>query len=93
MDKTTLEQELKELIISSLELEDIAAADIDSNAPLFVEGLGLDSIDALELGLAIKKKYGITMSSEGEENKKHFASVSALADFILASTSGAAQRP
>ncbi|MDR3898705.1 MAG: phosphopantetheine-binding protein [Duodenibacillus sp.] len=89
MDKTTLEQELKELIISSLELEDITAGDIDSNEALFVEGLGLDSIDALELGLAIKKKYGITMSSEGEENKKHFASVSALADFILASKAAA----
>lgn len=89
MDKTTLEQELKELIISSLELEDITAGDIDSNEALFVEGLGLDSIDALELGLAIKKKYGITMSSEGEENKKHFASVSTLADFILASKAAA----
>lgn len=89
MDKTTLEQELKELIISSLELEDITAGDIDSNEALFVEGLGLDSIDALELGLAIKKKYGITMSSEGEENKKHFASVSALANFILASKAAA----
>lgn len=89
MDKTTLEKELKELIISSLELEDITAGDIDSNEALFVEGLGLDSIDALELGLAIKKKYGITMSSEGEENKKHFASVSALADFILASKAAA----
>lgn len=89
MDKTTLEQELKELIISSLELEDITAGDIDSNEALFVEGLGLDSIDALELGLAIKKKYGITMSSEGEENKKHFASVSALADFVLASKAAA----
>lgn len=89
MDKTTLEQELKELIISSLELEDITACDIDSNEALFIEGLGLDSIDALELGLAIKKKYGITMSSEGEENKKHFASVSALADFILASKAAA----
>ncbi len=89
MDKTTLEQELKELIISSLELEDITAGDIDSNEALFVEGLGLDSIDALELGLAIKKTYGITMSSEGEENKKHFASISALADFILASKAAA----
>ena len=87
MDKTTLEQELKELIISSLELEDITAGDIDSNEALFVEGLGLDSSDALELGLAIKKKYGITMSSE--ENKKHIASVSALADFILASKAAA----
>ena len=85
MDKTSLEQELKVLIITSLGLEDITPEDIDSNAPLFVEGLGLDSIDALVLGLAIKKKYGITMSSEGEENKRHFASVSSLADFILAS--------
>ena len=83
MDKQALEQELKELIISSLGLEDISAGDIDSNQPLFVEGLGLDSIDALELGLAIKKKYGITMPAESEENKQHFACVSALADFIM----------
>lgn len=83
MDKQALEQELKELIISSLGLEDISTGDIDSNQPLFVEGLGLDSIDALELGLAIKKKYGITMSAESEENKQHFACVSALADFIM----------
>ena len=73
MDKQALEQELKELIISSLGLEDISAGDIDSNQPLFVEGLGLDSIDALELGL----------SAESEENKQHFACVSALADFIM----------
>ena len=83
MDKQALEQELKELIISSLGLEDISAGDIDSNQPLFVEGLGLDSIDALELGLAIKKKYGITMSAESEENKQRFACVSALANFIM----------
>ena len=83
MDKQVLEHELKELIISSLSLEDITVDDIDSNQALFVEGLGLDSIDALELGLAIKKKYGITMSAESEENKQHFASVSALADFVM----------
>ncbi len=83
MDKQVLEHELKELIISSLSLEDITVDEIDSNQALFVEGLGLDSIDALELGLAIKKKYGITMSAESEENKQHFASVSALADFVM----------
>ena len=83
MDKQALEHELKELIISSLSLEDITVDEIDSNQALFVEGLGLDSIDALELGLAIKKKYGITMSAESEENKQHFASVSALADFVM----------
>ncbi len=82
MNKEELQQELKELIVSSLGLEDIRPQDIETDAPLFVEGLGLDSIDALELGLAIKKKYGITMSAESEENKKHFASVAALADFI-----------
>ena len=83
MDKQALEHELKELIISSLSLEDITVDDIDSNQALFVEGLGLDSIDALELGLAIKKKYGITMSAESEENKQHFVSVSALAHFVM----------
>ncbi|MGN1208990.1 MAG: phosphopantetheine-binding protein [Duodenibacillus sp.] len=84
MDNQALETELKTLIIESLELEDIGVEDIDSTAPLFVEGLGLDSIDALELGLALKKKYGITLSSENEDNKKHFASVRALAAFVAA---------
>lgn len=84
MDNQALETELKALIIESLELEDISVDDIDSTAPLFVEGLGLDSIDALELGLALKKKYGITLSSENEDNKKHFASVRALAAFVAA---------
>lgn len=84
MTKEELQLELKALIVSALGLEDIKPEDIETDAPLFVDGLGLDSIDALELGLAIKKKYGITMSAENEENKKHFASVVALADFIAA---------
>lgn len=87
MTKEELQIELKALIVSALGLEDIKPEDIETDAPLFVDGLGLDSIDALELGLAIKKKYekyGITMSAENEENKKHFASVAALADFIAA---------
>lgn len=75
-------QEIKELIISSLSLEDITAQDIETDAPLFVDGLGLDSIDALELGLALKKKYGVTLTAESADNKKHFASVAALADFV-----------
>ena len=82
MTKEELQLELKALIVSALGLEDIKPEDIETDAPLFVDGLGLDSIDALELGLAIKKKYGITMSAENEENKKHFASVATLADFI-----------
>ncbi|MBC3919825.1 phosphopantetheine-binding protein [Undibacterium sp. Ji50W] len=77
-----LEQEVKELIIEVLQLEDITAADIDSNAPLFVEGLGLDSIDALELGVALQKRYGISLSADSEDTRRHFASVSALAALI-----------
>ena len=77
-----LEQEVKELIIDVLQLEDITAAEIDSEAPLFVEGLGLDSIDALEIGVALQKRYGITLSAESQEARRHFASVRALAALI-----------
>ena len=89
MTKEELQQEIKALIVSSLGLEDITPDEIETDAPLFVDGLGLDSIDALELGFAVNKKYGITMSAESEENKKHFASVAALADFIAAETARA----
>lgn len=78
----TLETEIKQLIIDALALEDISVNDINNEAPLFGDGLGLDSIDALELGLAIKKKYGITLTANSEDNKKHFASVAALAAFV-----------
>lgn len=78
----TLETEIKQLIIDALALEDITVKDIDTESPLFGDGLGLDSIDALELGLALKKKYGITLTADSEDNKKHFASVAALAVFV-----------
>ena len=78
----TIENELKELIIKSLELEDITVDDIEDEAPLFIDGLGLDSIDALELGMASKKKYNLKMSSNKEENKKYFYSVKTLADYV-----------
>ena len=74
--------ELKQLIIESLELEDVSAEDIKDDEPLFGEGLGLDSIDALELGMAIKRKYSITMSSNKEENKKYFYSIDTLSKYI-----------
>lgn len=77
-----LEQEVKEMIIDVLQLEDISAADIETDAPLFVEGLGLDSIDALELGVALQKRYGISLSAESEDTRRHFASVRALAALI-----------
>lgn len=77
-----LEQEIKELIISSLALEDIGPQDIDAGAPLFVDGLGLDSIDALELGLALQKRYGVSMSADSDQARQHFRSVQALAAFV-----------
>lgn len=79
-----LEQEIKELIISALALEDITPQDIDSSEPLFVDGLGLDSIDALELGLALQKRYGVSMSADSEQTRQHFRSVQALAAFVAA---------
>ncbi|HVR17211.1 MAG TPA: phosphopantetheine-binding protein [Candidatus Limnocylindrales bacterium] len=78
----SFEDEIKQLVIEALQLEDITPADIDSDAPLFVEGLGLDSIDALELGVAIQKRYGIILSASSEENRRHFASIRALAGMI-----------
>ena len=77
-----IENEVKELIIKALELEDIEPSDIEDEAPLFIDGLGLDSIDALELGMALKKKYNLKMGSDKEENKKYFYSVKTLADYI-----------
>jgi len=79
-----LDKEIKDLIIESLALEDLRAEDIDSGAPLFVDGLGLDSIDALELGLALQKRFGVQLSADAADNRKHFASVDALAAFITA---------
>lgn len=77
-----LKQQIKELIVGALELEDIKPEDIVDSEPLFGEGLGLDSIDALELGVALKKKFGVNFSAENADNKKHFASVNALAAYI-----------
>ena len=77
-----LEVELKELIIEALNLEDMTIEDIETEAPLFGEGLGLDSIDALELGLAIKKQYNVVIDADDTETRKHFSSVANLAAYI-----------
>ena len=77
-----METELKNLIVEQLMLEDVTAAEIDSDAPLFGEGLGLDSIDALELALAISKKYGVKIKADDERNREIFRSVRTLAAFI-----------
>ncbi len=76
--------ELKQLIIDTLDLEDISADDIDETAPLFNEGLGLDSIDALELGVAMQKRYGVKLDAESEETRKHFANIQSLCALVAA---------
>jgi len=83
-----LENEIKELIIEALELEDVRAEDIQSQAPLFGEGLGLDSIDALELGLALKNRYNVRLDGASEVSRKHFYSVASLALFVDSQRSG-----
>ena len=79
-----LETELKKLIIDALNLEDMNIDDIEAGEPLFGEGLGLDSIDALELGLAIKKQYSVVLDADDTETREHFASVANLAKYINA---------
>ena len=81
MDLQTLKREIKELIIQELDLRDRSAADIQDDAPLFGEGLGLDSLDALQLAMAIEERFGVQIP-EGEEAKTIFASVSAVAEHI-----------
>ncbi|WP_019001424.1 phosphopantetheine-binding protein [Succinimonas amylolytica] len=73
---------IKEMIITALNLEDITPDDIDTEAPLFNDGLGLDSIDALELGLAMKNTFGVTINPESEDVKRHFYSVKTLREYI-----------
>lgn len=77
-----LELEIKELIVEALMLDDVTPQSIDSAAPLFVEGLGLDSIDALELAMAIDKKFGVRIRADDEGNKTVFANVRNLAAYV-----------
>jgi len=79
-----LEAEIKELIVEALMLEDISPAEIDSEAPLFIEGLGLDSIDALELAMALEERFGVHIEDDPEQNREIFASVRNLAAFVTA---------
>lgn len=77
-----IEREIKELIVEALMLDDVSPEDIDSSAPLFVEGLGLDSIDALELAMAIDKRFGVRIRADDEANKSIFANVKNLAAYV-----------
>ena len=77
-----LEQELKHLIIDVLKLEDLGVDDIDSHAPLFGAGLGLDSLDALEIAMAMSKRYGVQPGADEAKNREIFRSVASLASFV-----------
>lgn len=78
----TFRIEIAEMIIETLVLEDVSVADIDPQAPLFGDGLGLDSIDALELSFAIAQRYGVKLRSDDERNLNIFASLDALSRHI-----------
>jgi len=80
--QTPEQKELAELIVSALNLEGVEPAGIDPDAPLFGSGLGLDSIDALELALEISKRYGVQLKAEDEDNKRIFASLGALSAYV-----------
>jgi acyl carrier protein len=77
-----LEDDIKKLIIDTLALEDLTPADIDPTQPLFVEGLGLDSIDALEIGIALEREYKIKMEGDDEQNRQRYASIRSLASWV-----------
>lgn len=83
MERAQLKHRLKVMIVEGLKLEDKRPEEIDDAAPIFVEGLGLDSIDALELVVLIEDHFHVTIPDE-DVGKRAFASIDALADFILA---------
>jgi len=81
-DFSALERDVAQLIIDALNLEDMGVADIDPEAPLFGEGLGLDSIDALEIALALSTQYGLKLRSDDTDNQRIFASLRALSKYV-----------
>ncbi|MEP6633412.1 MAG: phosphopantetheine-binding protein [Luteimonas sp.] len=86
--QTAAERELADLLVDSLNLEGVDAGAIDPEAPLFNTGLGLDSIDALELALAISKRYGFQLRSDNDDNRRIFASLRALSAHVEQNKAG-----
>lgn len=79
-----LQQEIAQLIVDTLNLEDVDPSQIPVDQPLFGQGLGLDSVDALELALALQKRYDIRIASDSKDARQHFATIASLADFVTA---------
>lgn len=84
MSRDELEEGIRQVILSSVEVDGLTAADLPSDAPLFGDGVGLDSIDALEIGAALRKKYQVKFKANSDENRVHFRTIASLADFIAA---------
>ena len=87
MNRDELKRSLKTLLVEGLKLESVRPEDIQDSEPIFVEGLGLDSIDALELVVLVEERFGVSIPDE-EVGKLAFASIDALADFVLTNQNG-----
>lgn len=81
----SLHAELKKLLIETLALEDTTPDEIETDAPLFGEGLGLDSIDALEIAMVLEERYGVTLEDDPESNQRIFESIRSLTAFVVES--------
>ena len=82
MKRSELEEQIRQVILSSVEVDGLTAADLPADAPLFGEGVGLDSIDALEIGAALRRKFQVKFKANSDENRHHFRSIATLANFI-----------
>ena len=84
MKRSELEEEIRKVVLASVEVDGLSAEDLPADVPLFGGGVGLDSIDALEIGAALRKKYGVKFKANSAENRDHFRSIATLAAFIAA---------
>jgi acyl carrier protein len=87
-DQEALYRELKELIVKTLMLDELTAPEIDTDAPLFGEGLGLDSIDSLEIAMVLEERYGVVLDDDPEKNQEVFKSIRSLASFVVEKRAG-----
>ena len=82
MKRAELEEQIRQAVLSSVEVDGLTAADLPADAPLFGEGVGLASIDALEIGAALRRKFQVKFKANSDENRRHFRTIASLADFI-----------